>query len=153
MTSKRHNNAIRVLVNAYFNDTLAKGTCTACAVGNLVADALGAKVNKNLKCSINKMYWAKVFCTSDKYQSINEENYFGESKKQIDSTGYTWQELARIEKVFEENTIISHVDYDDYSEEEISQDKFNGLKAVFEVLCEIEGVESREYVQMLEGKF
>jgi hypothetical protein len=42
--TQRFKNAIDALVYAFFNDTLAKGTCAACAVGNIVAHGWGKKV-------------------------------------------------------------------------------------------------------------
>jgi hypothetical protein len=42
--TQRFEKAYNALYNAFMNGTLAKGTCAACAVGNIVADAMGAKI-------------------------------------------------------------------------------------------------------------
>lgn len=44
MISKRVENAINVFLDALNNRTLAKGTCKACAVGNLAAYGMGMEV-------------------------------------------------------------------------------------------------------------
>lgn len=63
-------------------------------------------------------------------QSKNMGNYFGEPKKQIDSTGYTLEELARVEFAFE--SARGHNDDDRM---------LNGLMAVVEVLADIHQID------------
>jgi len=146
--SKRFSNAIDALVNGYMNNTLLKGSCSACAVGNIVVKSQGLKLVKNTRndgaCAVNKygvkfdLLWSSVFVTIYQ-QHINPGNYVGKTKKEIDSTGYTWQELARVEEAFELNTEIEFFDYGVFSESEIDEDQLKGLHAVVDVLCDIEG--------------
>lgn len=89
--------------------------------------------------------WAAVFSTSlqelddididengdylvKKVQIIEMNNYEGKAKEQIDSTGYTVEELARIEYAFE--TASEEGDY-----------MYNGLMAVVDVLADIHNVD------------
>lgn len=136
-TSKRFDNAISALVSGYLNGTLAKGSCMACAVGNMVAKGLGLKARLLSDDSFGD--WANVFCTNYGIQEIKHFNYRSMAKKEIDSTGYKWYELALVEKVFEENTKIYWFEYGVFSEKEIDQDQLKGLYAVVDTLCEIEG--------------
>lgn len=126
--------SISVLVKAYLNNTLIKGECTACAVGNLISAACNFKIIKenHIKWVTekgNRIYstWDMVFTTVKGVQRTYPKAYEGNSKEQIDSTGYTWQELARIEKAFE-----------------CSKDMFEGLMNVVDVLGEIHEVDKEE---------
>lgn len=130
-------NSINVLVKAYLNNTLMHATCSACAVGNLIADALGYTFKNRYtdwfgglqwdQCArgIDPM-WGTVFITSDGYQDIYFMAYKGEAKYQIDATGYTWEQLARIEKAFESA-----------KGETKDERMFNGLMVVVDILADI----------------
>ena len=132
---------VAVLVKAYQNDTLIHGSCCACAVGNLVAASCGIDdifdVDEWNKKALGEGFvgWHFVFITnSNGEQLIVPENYRGPAKFQIDATGYTWQELAKIEYAFE--TAPKGDNDDDWM--------LNGLLAVYDVLCEIHEVADGE---------
>jgi hypothetical protein len=150
---KRFNDAISALVKGYINGTLAKGSCEACAVGNIVAKGIGCDIvsHDSVFDWIGQVpSWFLVFITeSNGNQYIHPENYFGSIKDQIDSTGYTWQELAKVEKAFEQNTKISFENYENVTPEEIDKDQLNGLYAVVDVLCEIEGIKEAEEYKLM----
>lgn len=124
---------VDILVKAYLNDTLSHAACTRCAVGNIVEASIG-----NFSASMpfdngeGGWGWSNVFCTeeSTKKQRIFPENYIDEAKLQIDSTGYTWQELAKVENAFE---LVNGKTRD--------QRMFAGLMAVVDVLAEIHNVD------------
>lgn len=141
---------ISILVEAYLNGTLVKGNCQACAVGNIVAGnndwnyitedlveedfhwdcvphidmIMGDWDIEEIKYSYAQ--WYNVFGTFSQKPFTKPENYIGGAKEQIDSTGYTWQELAEIEKAFEQ-----------------SVDMYSGLMNVVEVLGEIHQVDEK----------
>ena len=152
----RFKNAIDALVYAFFNDTLAKGTCNACAVGNMVAHGFGKKVDReyNLVCKdgVGNNEWHHAFMTNAHtgYQTIHFENF---DKNGVvvccNATGYTALELAMVEKAFEKNTGIHWTNYESHQKDDIMQDQYNGLMAVVDVLCEIEGIEDpTEYKEL-----
>lgn len=160
----RFNNAINALVQAFFTDTLAKGTCTACAVGNICAAAMGAKVVPYMGFShifqavkygipvFNDVWQYAFVTTTDGIQKrgnllgIPECTY-----TLIAATGYDIDELARVEYAFETNTQLVFDDYPFHTKAEIMEDQYNGLMAVVNVLCEIEGIEDpTEYRQLFE---
>jgi len=146
--------SVDILVKAYMNDTLAHGYCPACAVGNLCAAAKNFYVIRSEGiCSkfewtskrsggVFIPSWDDVFITINGVQRITPSAYFGIAKEEIDATGYSWQELARIEWAFESADR-------DYSEDEWM---FNGLMAVVDVLAEIHGV-SLEAKETAVGRF
>jgi len=146
--TKRFEKAYNALLKAFMNDTLASGTCTACAVGNIVADAMGGKVyvdvNGEYECDLNNSWWKNVFVTSRSGQTITtikqDLNVKLYRKRMFELTGYTWKELAKIEKTFERNTKIKYSDYDEHTEHEIMEDQFNGLMAVMDVLIKLDDV-------------
>jgi hypothetical protein len=115
-----YNKTVDILVKAYFNDTLVHGKCNMCAVGNLCG---------------GEYLWGRLFRTEHGVQYFGNAmlEYYGikydsnkmiEGLRQIDNTGYSLLELAKIEFAFE-----SASGEGDWS--------FNGLMAVIEVLDQI----------------
>jgi hypothetical protein len=163
--TQRFEKAYNALYNAFMNNTLAKGTCTACAVGNIVADAMGAKVYKTewesfitFHCNYSNHWWGKMFVTYSDGQSITKISEDSEVKKLrkniLNLTGYTWRELAKVEKAFEENTEIPFDKYNQYYPEEVMEDQFKGLMAVMDVLIELDEVkEGNSYKETFKHKF
>ena len=163
--TQRFEKAYNALYNAFMNDTLAKGTCTACAVGNIVADAMGAKVYKTewessitFHCNYSNHWWNKMFVTGSDGQSITKISQNSKVKKLrkkiLNLTGYTWRELAKVEKAFEESTKILHTYYLECTPEEVMEDQFKGLMAVMDVLIELDEVkEGDKYKNNFRNKF
>ncbi len=122
-------NTVKILVNAYLDNSLVQGNCHACAVGNIIAASMRIKYDKNLKWIGQQVAWPQVFVTvSFEIAQVKRPwNNTGPAKEQISSTGYTWQELAQIEYAFE------RARWAKLQEERM----FNGLMAVIEVLSQI----------------
>lgn len=124
---------VQILVGAYLNNTLMHRNCHACAVGNLIAANLGIPYSKDLKWIGREVAWKEVFVTF-RYQIAQLKRpwaYCGEAKVQIDATGYTWQELAKMEYAFERAPMGHSRD----------EHMFNGLMAVVDVLAQIHELE------------
>ncbi len=140
MTNKElFKKTVNILVDAYRNDTLRHSSCCACAVGNIVASACSYTYKNvgeyGLMYADNYASWMHVFVTiRGEVQYIDPNSYEGEAKKQIDSTGYPWEDLAKIEYAFE--MAPQGQSDDDWM--------LNGLLAVYDVLCEIHEVEANE---------
>jgi hypothetical protein len=141
---ERFNDTVSILVKAYFNGTLKHKDCSMCAVGNICAAAGFPQTYEKGHKSIgihdapHAAHWGLVFMTDaddlDIGQTIYPDRYYGNAKIVIDATGYTWQELARIEFAFESAP----------SELKTEDDEtwmFNGLMAVVSVLGEIHGID------------
>jgi len=127
---------VGILVKAYQNDTLHHSNCYACAVGNLVCANMGMGYEKDKSGVVNIKWsgydriasWVNVFCTiSNDEQDINPFSYLGRAKEEIDATGYSWEDLAKIEYAFE-TAPFGNSD-DDFM--------FNGLMKVVDILMEI----------------
>ena len=140
---KRIEKAIDIFLDAINKGTLAKGTCTACAVGNLVADGLNAKITKgtdfmgdvSFDCNKNNESWADLFCSGILNQSIHKDMLDDEDViLNIEATDFTWQELAEIEMAFESDTFISEHLYGKLPKKEIRADQIKGLEAVVKVM-------------------
>jgi hypothetical protein len=135
---------VSVLVKAYLNDTLVHGACSACAVGNIVAAATGkqALINETSCTGFENHYWSDgskihwwdVFSTCCGGQRKEPTRYHSSARKEIDATGYTWQELARIEFAFE----TAPGNMGNYRDEVWM---FNGLMSVIDVLATIHNVD------------
>lgn len=151
--TERFQRAFNALTTAYFEGTLAKGHCCKCAVGNL--------------CN-NTETWSYLFCSSQSGQTIYYDGQYlrnpfvnspddrvliiKRALSEIAATGYTWQELAKVEEAFETNTKIWVSKYEYHSEQAILEDQYNGLAAVFKVLCELDGIEdSMQYETQLKN--
>lgn len=153
--SERFNNAINALVKGYFNDTLGKGSCVACAVGNIVAYCNNLTIIKK-KCTtfLSGLEYTNLKVNTDFemdnwYSLLSQYRIGGSTNTIVEKTGYTLNEISKIECAFEEATKISFVNYDDYSKETVSEDQFNGLMAVVEVLCKLDNiVEVQEIKEM-----
>ena len=91
-TSKRFNNALSALIKGFFNETLKKGTCYACAVGNIIAYCNNISV-KEFEIDINKKDWYNTIM----YGTTN-------GHKQISSTGYSIKEIKDLQQDIETNT-------------------------------------------------
>lgn len=134
------NHTIGVLVKAFIEGTLAHGTCQACAVGNIVADAIDVKLTKNLGEFSGVVSWDRehpmwdVIVLPTLLPSSNEEQKL--SLAQVQATGYTAVELRKIENAFESAACIGRT----YSPR-FDYDGFNGLMAVVDVLAEIHGID------------
>ena len=137
--------SVNVLVKAYLNDTLESRNCYACACGNLIAEAQGIKFKKQRWHNLNVKWdiededyypgsngacngiggWGAIILD-------NEPNELG--AKQIESTGYTIEELKRIENAFEKpnrSTLTKATD----------ETVFKGLMNVVDILADIHGID------------
>lgn len=144
--TKRIENAINVFLDAINNGTLAKGTCVACAVGNLVAHGMDAKITKfedgiiRFECDEENIQWSALFKT-DNFGNQEIDEYFLddiEVRENINATEFTWQELAKIEYAFERNANIPFDEYLNHTQSEIKQDQIKGLEAVIKVMMEFD---------------
>lgn len=155
-TPERFDNAIKALVQAFFDETLAKGNCAACAVGNMVASAWGQKVGSDLRevaCGpINNSSWNNLFTTSDgvQFKGLSFINSDDDGELAIYPTGYSAEELAKVEYAFETNTSLEWRHYRVSHKSEIMEDQFKGLMAVVDVLCEIDNIDPVPYKKMFE---
>jgi hypothetical protein len=137
---------VGILVEAYLNGVLMHGDCAACAVGNIISAKLGCKITSFDNEFGEPFYawkrgghrltplWGMVFVTGATGPVLNPKAYMGNCKLQIDASGYSWQDLARIESAFERAANYNN-------EGELLNDRedavFNGLLAVVDVLSEI----------------
>ena len=145
----RTKNAIDIFLDALNTGTLAKGSCTACAVGNLVAAGLDGTItitdDGRYVCDKSNDVWSELFNTH------GVQKFYGTYLQDvgvlanIEATEFTLKELMEIEYTFETNTEIRFTDYPKFSNEEIRKDQINGLQAVVEVMLEFE--ESKEDVK------
>lgn len=145
---------VSILVKAFLDGTLAHADCAACAVGNIIAAKIGAKI----VCIENVGYggaewerdgdwltigWPEVFCTRNGDQVVQPGKYLGQIKRQIDASGYTWRELAKIESAFEAaHNPESNRDEAGEPVDQLNPEwMFNGLMAVVDVLAEIHNID------------
>lgn len=169
-TPERFDRAIKALAQAFFNDTLARYNCGMCAVGNIIAESNNLKViNKKgqyfynsevakwsliVQCETNTILRtveaAIIFHNKNWHATKPEVSDIEKGFLMIKNTGYSIDDIYKIEAAFENNTSISHGHYFEKSQDEIMKDQYSGLMAVVEVLCKIEGLESSEYKKAFE---
>jgi hypothetical protein len=151
--TKRIQNAIDIFLDAINEGTLAKGTCTACAVGNLVAHGMGSKVVKEnfftafrhytTKPDVPNYDWAYLFST-DSYgqqrvrpglhKALAEDPRYKKLRDAIEKIDFTIDELRQIEYVFETNTELTYDVYKHRTKEEVRADQIKGLEAVVKLM-------------------
>jgi len=152
----RFNEAIKALVKGYFDGTLIKTDCRACAVGNIVANALGVNIVDGDFIGASgetlKSWEKKAVDITPKFSwpAITPECSWPaavwpvrglvlrdpekEGIEQVELTGYDEFQMADVERAFM-----------------LQEDMYEGLMAVVDVLCEIEGKsqeEVKEYKEM-----
>lgn len=156
--TERFKKAYDSLVRAFFEGTLAKGSCTACACGNIIFDAIGDPMTKEMlgkeilsggfhtpatesglriEKAMNLWTTKRVFIAGGRGDHFKAKDYY---KDEINAAGYTAQEFADIETAFEGNTRIQLDDYPNNTEQAILEDQYNGLCAVVDVLMKLDGM-------------
>ncbi len=114
---------VNVLVKAYLNDWLLHDDPCGCAVGNMISE--GAP-------TIDKFHWNKDY--NSWYSSLGLSQISGQedfNHPDIIKTGYTPQELIKIEYAFERS-------------DRRGDQMFNGLMAVVDVLADIHNISLEE---------
>lgn len=128
-------NTVNILVKAYFNDTLQHCNCAACAVGNMIADAKGIELYKNNEGQVAWRaplpIWIKAIGGGEIKSWVKN---FGQAIQEAESTGYTTEQIVKIEYEFEYG-----VSYPDESGND-DVDGYFGLMRVLSVLAEIHNV-------------
>lgn len=133
------NETVDVLVRAYLNDELAHSFCSACAVGNIVAHAIGTKPKRGTDFEFDNVFENGEYAAAW-YDTLN---YMGWEigLRQIEATGYTKNELRLIERAFESADGKPEMDGMWRGKKTDPVWMFNGLMAVVDVLAEIHGVD------------
>lgn len=115
--------SIDVLATAYFEGTLEKGSCHACAVGNLIA-AEGIEIS-----AVSDENWHSRLLGFRGLNSLHEGDVAPELP-------YTDSEIHEIESAFEGNVVYDH--------DKGEANTFPGLMAVVDVLMDIHEVEDKD---------
>jgi hypothetical protein len=158
--TKRFESAFQALYNGLRDDKIIKGSCVACAVGNIVAHAMNGNIvikiapagYRAIEClssdgrSIRNDFWSILFMTDTmgeqkkfylEYDSNRLQMY---EAKLFDITGYNVEQMARIEHAFETETW--------YPEPENKEDILNSLRAgiiaCLDVMIDIDKIENGE---------
>jgi hypothetical protein len=126
--SKRFEDAIRKLYEAFHNNTINPECCKQCAVGNILDNTDSWKHLSDDHGSLELNYVGKV------HQAFGRK--FG---------GYTPLEILQIEAVFLEACGYELPFHHKNKRPDNPRDKeilFNGLSAVIEYLCKLEGIQN-----------
>jgi hypothetical protein len=140
--------SVGVLVRAYLNGDLQKGNCSACAVGNLIADAMHIELGR----VATPEYSRGVLSLRDDSYLVQwvgtHPGWLGELKgcyqhdisfnAQLASTGYSREQLLLLEETFERPSSLSHQERRDLSHAELV---YRSLLAVVDALAQIHGVD------------
>lgn len=146
--TERIQKAIDVFLDSLNNGTLVAGNCSACAVGNLIADAFGMEyyLHGSVVCydrivPINEKsptVWTKFFINGKMEDCGTDPS----EKKAMDiickQTGFTLQELAAIERTFESSCSLKGRDHNPI---ELRESQIKGLAAVVELMMTFDNVQ------------
>jgi hypothetical protein len=111
---------VDILVKAYLNDTLVATDCKRCAVGNIISQG-----NPKYDFYRHGESWFRALGLNGAFRHYTWFNH-----PDIINTGYTAEDLIRIESAFLDRDGLLPYDADD----------FDRLMNVVEVLAEIHGV-------------
>lgn len=159
-----YHKTVNILFDAYFNDTLQHGNCYACAVGNIVAANMGLSFCLSPKRSVShenlRLHWkgennwyaegllpdrdSKYWVEAISLGHVSTEKLKGGTLEQINATGYSPLDLAKIECAFENAR-----EFGVPTEENM----FNGLCAVLEALKEIHHVTDEDLLTSNQSRF
>ena len=137
--------AIDILLDALNAGTLRKGSCRACAVGNLVTAGMRRPVFVQADGSppwgVHNYMWPRLFYTSGKEQVHHPHMEDNELvREEVESTGFTASELMAIEYAFECNTRLFsnqwHIDPSKAAT--IRRNQVRGLEAVVKAMLKFE---------------
>lgn len=109
---------IDILSNAYANNLLQHGNSCGCDIGNLIAACNGIELSINDNGRVGPKYADKIDYSlpvlflwyERKIGGILSDEEEAIVDKQVSNTGYTWDELMRLEKAFE--SAINFIDED-----------------------------------------
>jgi len=141
------NETIDILVKAYYNGTLEHTDCQACAVGNIVRETY---YNGEEGCQ--DMNWFGL-----RNSQIGEHPEYQSDRHlpEIESTGYTVEEISKIEAAFEFGYTGELVD--DFMTIETSlmgdPDGFKGLMLVVDCLMKIHECEDNTLEESTKKRF
>jgi hypothetical protein len=139
--TQRISEAIDIFLDAINNGTLAKGSCHACAVGNLVAAGQGGIISLDFdSCTTINNAWGNLFSSNYYGKQYFNTDYLNHLRviENIEATKFTLKELMKIENAFEKNTKINCYLYSEYSKEQIRKDQIKGLEAAVKVMLEFD---------------
>lgn len=133
-------NTVAILAKAYLTNELESTDCARCAVGNLVMSGMeykyiGLNQWKTKEGLIQNPKWN--YSRSLMSGTFNKGFYYGISKKEIDSTGYTPEQLIMIEHVFMKYKWLG--ESNDYN--------YNGLMGVVDYLMTIHEANEQEITE------
>lgn len=148
--------SVSVLTKAYMNDTLQHGSCSACAVGNLVS--AGVERDKGV-AGYQPSFWGLVVCTlsngqGDVVKRFRPTYYEGAAAFELDATGYNCLEIQKIESAFESTSPFRTCESRaSVPSKVLDESMFKGLCAVYDALCEIHEVTEQDNVPTAELVF
>lgn len=150
------------LVRAFFEGTLAKGTCVACACGNIIFDAIGDPVTKEdvrlemtMTSASPKVEYVGMVWSGKRVVDLSTFIFYAlpQYENEVNAAGYTTAEFAQIENAFEASTVWPVLKYKELTEDIILEDQYRGLCAVVDVLMELDGMSqgAEEYKKKFRG--
>lgn len=126
-----------ILARAWLDGTLREGSCTKCAVGNMIAGNMGYKVTDALFWKESgHTVWPRWLPLIMGYTMQHSEKV--RALAQIASTGYGLKEVALIEETFE-GSVREHRDrFPDSPREEAT---FKGLMDVVDLMAGFDNID------------
>jgi len=141
-TTKRFDNAVMKLYNAFHGNRLNAMDCKACAVGNL--------------CNNNSEWVDYMHINGLDFRMINRDSkiykFVKNDEKNILKTGYSALELAQVENIFMFGYKLQEKNPEDYIFTTIGKEKqFDGLCRVIEYLSELDNIPNpMDYTKLFE---
>ncbi len=136
ITTKRFDEAVSKLYDAFHDGTLNAFDCTACAVGNIVGNSNWVGVTYKFINQING-------CIPNDITDIDILN--------VENTGYSAIELRSVERIFMFGNCNGKTYFFRKAEDSNKEIQFKGLCAVVEYLCELDNIPNvMDYAKLFE---
>jgi hypothetical protein len=169
---ERLSGALYALYEAFHEGKLIAGSCSQCAVGNIVSSAYKKQnIDPNTFITLRHPYsskimltlasaWSSLFITSECGQEIfspseiidrSDVESYRQVMETLKMTGYNRNELSYVEWLFESHTKIKMGKQHVHTPEEIMADQYEGLQAVTKFLCKLDNVDEIEALLQLFG--
>lgn len=147
---EKFDRAVAVLVKAYFDDTLEYGSCTRCAVGNLVGaiaypgsqDAIGKGKGAFFLMpdgELKRTSWytfLRLDGAAAAWYSPLDERVIAEEQRT--ALGYTWEQISKIEEAFENSRYYNRTElHENFNDNAM----YDGMMAVVTELAIIHGID------------
>ncbi len=142
-----YDSTVDIILDAYNNKKLMHGSACGCFIGNIVEKRCKNLDYKDIYLDGNQVYTAYWYDVISNHYAKTNVDLKELVKEQIDSTGYTVEEVIALEQAFE--SAIS-IEKRVIGERGLDIGQYEGMKAALKKLAEIHETPATESIEKLD---